>query len=237
MILTMLIGKIIVWLNSGGKFGLLTLALLVGGCGDAGIVNRTPLSIPVDSEVVDSVVVDTAFVVDEGAISPEILVRVLPVDGFDYPVGPPNARDYYKFRGFLPKDLEHLGEDWNGTGGGNTDLGDYVYAAADGVVFYAEDHGGGWGLVIRMVHNYGSKAIPQYIETLYAHVASAWVHPGNRMKRGEIIGTIGNAGGIYHAHLHFEMRKAIGKGIRAGYAGDTAGFVDPTKFIEAHRPK
>lgn len=168
-------------------------------------------------------------------IGAAIMEKVLPADGFDFPVGPPDAKDYYKFRGFLPKNLEHLGEDWNGTGGGNTDMGDYVYAAADGVVFAAKDHGGGWGIVIRMIHNYGSKAQPQYVESLYAHVASTWVRPGNRMKRGDVIGTIGNASGKYHAHLHFEMRKAPGKHIRCGYDGDTLGFVDPTQFILEHR--
>lgn len=158
-------------------------------------------------------------------------------DGFDFPVGPPDAHNYYKFRGFIPQKLEHLGEDWNGTGGGDTDFGDYVYAASDGIVFYAKHFRAGWGTVIRMVHNYGSEAQPRYIETLYAHVASAWVRPGQRMRRGQIIGTIGNAGGIYHAHLHFEMRKRPGRGIKSGYQGDTLGFTDPTQFIEAHRPK
>jgi hypothetical protein len=31
----------------------------------------------------------------------------------------------------------HLGEDWNGTGGGDTDLGDRVYCAADGLLRFA----------------------------------------------------------------------------------------------------
>ena len=54
---------------------------------------------------------------------PENYLRDLePADGFDFPVGPPDAKNYYKARGFLPKGLEHLGEDWNGTGGRNTDV-------------------------------------------------------------------------------------------------------------------
>ena len=165
-----------------------------------------------------------------------IVQRLQPCDGFDFPVGPPNAIDYYKFRGFLPNKLEHLGEDWNGTGGGNTDYGDYVYAVADGIVFHSKNHRGGWGKVIRILHNYGTKEKPRYIESLYAHVNSSWVRPGRRMKRGQIIGTIGDAAGKYHAHLHFEMRKRPGKKVSSGYKGDTLGFVDPTQFIEAHRP-
>jgi murein DD-endopeptidase MepM/ murein hydrolase activator NlpD len=88
-----------------------------------------------------------------------------------------------------------------------------------------------------MVHNYGTVESPRYIETLYAHVSSLLVRPGYAMRRGEMIGTIGNADGKYHAHLHFEMRLKPGKDIRCGYDGDTLGFISPTPFIEAHRPK
>ena len=45
-------------------------------------------------------------------------VRV--ADGFDHPVGKPNAEGYYMARGFLSY---HPGEDWNGVKGGNSDLG------------------------------------------------------------------------------------------------------------------
>ncbi|NOY00904.1 MAG: M23 family metallopeptidase, partial [Verrucomicrobia bacterium] len=67
-------------------------------------------------------------------------------DGFDYPVGKPNATGYYKARGFYPNG--HLGEDWNGRGGGNTDQGDPVYSIAHGVVVYSADFRSGWGNVI-----------------------------------------------------------------------------------------
>lgn len=168
-------------------------------------------------------------------IDPKLLALLQPCDGFDYPIGPPDARRYHKARGFLPVGLEHLGEDWNGDAGGNTDYGDYVHAAADGVVFYSAHYNRGWGNVIRILHNYGTAAAPRYAESLYAHVNSSWVKVGWVMKRGEVIGTIGSAEGKYHAHLHFELRLRPGKDIRCGYDGDTLGFVDPTQFIEAHR--
>jgi murein DD-endopeptidase MepM/ murein hydrolase activator NlpD len=165
-----------------------------------------------------------------------LLSKLVACDGFDYPVGPPDGERYWKARGFLPNGLEHLGEDWNGPGGGNTDFGDYVHATADGVVFFSKYVNSGWGNVIRILHNYGTDKAPRYVETLYAHVSSSWVRPGYVMRRGEVIGTIGNAEGKYHAHLHFEMRTQPCKDVRCGYDGDTLGFVDPTLFIEAHRP-
>lgn len=225
-----------VWPATIGLF--FFLALATGSCREVEVLDQTVRA--EEGEVVEEVEEREAepveFIEEKPPISEDFLGVLRPCDGFDYPVGPPNAKDYYKFRGFLPKDLEHLGEDWNGTGGGNTDFGDYVYAAADGVVFYSDDYRAGWGNVIRMIHNYGTEREPRYVESLYAHVASSWVRPGNRMRRGQVIGTIGDAKGKYHAHLHFEMRRKPGKDIGCGYDGDTLGFVDPTRFIEAHRP-
>ena len=64
-------------------------------------------------------------------------IRIPVTDGFDLPVGKPDGEGYYVFRGFYPN--AHMGEDWNGNGGGNTDLGDPVYATADGVVVYSQE--------------------------------------------------------------------------------------------------
>jgi Peptidase family M23 len=207
------------------------------GCGEAEVTNLTDYSGDTLVAPATPKVAPPVQTLPDPPITPAILAKVRPCDGFDYPVGPPHAKNYYKFRGFLPKDLEHLGEDWNGTGGGNSDFGDFVHAAADGVVFISQDYGAGWGLVVRVLHNYGTKEAPQYIESVYAHVQSSWVTPGFRLKRGDILGTIGTAKNKYHAHLHFEMRKAVGKDIGCGYDGDTLGFVDPTVFILAHRPE
>ena len=155
-------------------------------------------------------------------------------DGFDYPVGPPDAKGYYNAQKFGQN--THLGDDWNGLGGGNTDLGDPVHGTANGLVVFAQNIGGGWGNVVRVVHVLSDKPLV-LVESLYAHLERIDVKEGQAIKRGEKLGTIGNAGGIYYAHLHFELRTEYGKEIGGGYSADTTGYTDPTVFIKAHRPK
>ena len=58
---------------------------------------------------------------------------------------------------------------------------------------------------------------------------------GETVKRGQQIATVGTANGRYFAHLHFEMREFLTPFIGPGYREDTRGWINPTKFIEAHR--
>lgn len=155
-------------------------------------------------------------------------------DGFDYPVGPPHATKYYNAQGFGKN--YHLGDDWNGTGGGNTDLGDPVYACANGLVTYAQDAGPGWGNVVRVVHVISTSPLV-WVESLYAHLNEINTKQGQPVKRGTQIGTIGTANGTYYAHLHFEIRTEYGMPVGGGYSEVTTGYTNPTAYIKAHRPK
>jgi murein DD-endopeptidase MepM/ murein hydrolase activator NlpD len=149
---------------------------------------------------------------------------------FRNPVGKPPGKGYYDANPFMNK--AHLGEDWNGNKGGNSDLGDTVYAAANGYINFAEDIGGGWGNVIRILHQLppGNK-FPQ-VESLYAHFEKVFVKPNTYIKIGAPIGTIGTANGIYPAHLHFEMRHDPTMEIGGGYSSDTTGYLNPKSFIK-----
>lgn len=153
-------------------------------------------------------------------------------DGFDFPVGKPDAKEYYNAQPFTENG--HLGDDWNAVTGGDSDLGDPIYAIGHGFVYSAKQEGPGWGYVIRLIHFHPNQE-PEWIESLYAHCDSMLVKEGQAIKKGEQIGTIGNADGAYLAHLHLEIRDSLEMPIGGGYSSDTAGFLDPTAFIQQHR--
>ncbi|HEU5056492.1 MAG TPA: M23 family metallopeptidase [Kofleriaceae bacterium] len=153
---------------------------------------------------------------------------------FGFPVGGGTATGYYNAQPF--GENTHLGDDWNGNGGGDTDLGDPVLAIADGVVTSADDHGGGWGKVVRVVHDVGAEGAPAHVESLYAHLDSIDVRAGTVVRRGDQVGTIGDAGGRYPAHLHLEVRDRVGLPLGRGYGAGKRGYLDPTAFILARRP-
>lgn len=159
-------------------------------------------------------------------------------DGFDFPVGKPDAAGYYKARGLRLRSPRHYGEDWNGRGGGNTDLGDPVYTVADGVVTFAHDVRQGWGNVALIRHAYRdpTSGKVKFIDSLYGHLDKMMVKTGQGVKRGQQIGTIGTNRGMYPAHLHFEMRHNIHIGMdRNGVPPDLVNWADPTKFINKYR--
>nr|WP_321224558.1 M23 family metallopeptidase [uncultured Psychroserpens sp.] len=150
-------------------------------------------------------------------------------NGFDFPVGKPNAHGYYNAQKF--KENDHLGDDWNGVGGGNSDLGDPIYAIANGYVSEVKDYKGGWGNVLRIVHLHNN----QLFESLYAHCDTMLVSQDKFVKKGEQIATIGNCNGSYYAHLHLEIRNDYDLEIGPGYSIDTTGYLNPTNFINKNR--
>jgi len=88
-----------------------------------------------------------------------------------------------------------------------------IYATGDGVVTVVEGNSRsrvGFGLEIKIDHGYG-------YETLYAHLNSFNVKRGQNVKRGEIIGYVGNTGLSTAPHLHYEV-------IRNGQAVDPIFF-------------
>lgn len=165
-------------------------------------------------------------------------VKINLADGFDFPVGKPNAEGYYKSRGLRLKSPEHFGEDWNGRAGGESDLGAPVYAIADGIVTFAHNVRSGWGNVVLTRHAYRDPTSGEvkYCDTLNGHLNEIMVKDGQMIKRGQQIGTIGNNFGMYPAHLHFEIRHNIHIGmIRTSAACTMVNWADPSEFINKYR--
>jgi hypothetical protein len=163
-------------------------------------------------------------------------------DGFDYPVGPPDGSGYYNAQDFgVWNDTYngyHLGEDWNGNDGGNTDCDDPVYASANGDVIFNGNGGTGWGNTIILEHTLPDNT---KLWTMYAHMNTLLSAVVTSVQRGEQIGTIGDGSGDcdgspYYAHLHFEMRDTYLATPGPGYSESTAGWIDPSNYIDANRP-
>jgi len=164
--------------------------------------------------------------------------RINPADGFDFPVGKPNAEGYYKSRGVRLRAPYHFGEDWNGRGGGDTDLGDPVYAIGDGICAFAHNVGGAWGNVVITRHAYrdATTGTIKFIDALHGHLQKILVKTGQPVKRGQQIATLGNNFGMYPAHLHFEIRHDLTIGMTRTHANpDLAHWAEPSDFINQRR--
>ncbi len=149
-------------------------------------------------------------------------------------MGAPDGFGYVNAQAF--GENHHLGDDWNGLGGGDSDLGDPVFAVAHGRVTSAEHRGPGWGNTVRIAHRYRDGLKDEVVESFYAHLDTMEVRPGEIVFRGQRIGTIGNADGAYFAHLHFEIRDEVGLPDGRGYSTIPRGWLDPVAFVAAHRP-
>lgn len=88
----------------------------------------------------------------------------------------------------------HRGMDFTGP------VGTEIYATGDGKVKEAEFNSFGYGNQVVIDHGFGYK-------TIYAHLRKIDVEVGDEVKRGQVIGTLGNTGRSTGPHLHYEVRK------------------------------
>ena len=93
------------------------------------------------------------------------------------------------------KDLRaHKGMDFNAP------LGTPIYATADGKVIDAGFNTGGFGNRVVINHGYG-------YQTLYGHMLRIKARVGQDVKRGELIGYVGNTGKSTGPHCHYEVHR------------------------------
>ena len=74
-----------------------------------------------------------------------------------------------------------------------------IYATADGVIARSEWNSGGYGNLVEINHGQG-------IQTRYGHLSRLIAQPGQRIRRGELIGLMGSTGRSTGSHLHYEVR-------------------------------
>jgi murein DD-endopeptidase MepM/ murein hydrolase activator NlpD len=86
-----------------------------------------------------------------------------------------------------------------------------VRATADGTVTMAE-RAGGYGRTVVLDHGSGW-------QTRYAHLKRIKVDRGWRIRRGDVLGTVGRSGNATGAHLHYEV-------LRNGTPVDPRPFLD-----------
>jgi murein DD-endopeptidase MepM/ murein hydrolase activator NlpD len=75
-----------------------------------------------------------------------------------------------------------------------------IFASGDGVIIRADQRSSGYGKHIRIDHGFG------YI-SLYAHLSKYNVRKRQKVKRGDLIGFVGNTGRSQAPHLHYEISK------------------------------
>jgi len=87
----------------------------------------------------------------------------------------------------------HSGIDFKG------DTGDKIVSTGDGIVTKASyNRGYGYNIVLSHGKEYS---------TMYAHLSKRLVKKGDRVKRGQVIGLVGNSGRSTGSHLHYEVRR------------------------------
>jgi murein DD-endopeptidase MepM/ murein hydrolase activator NlpD len=77
-------------------------------------------------------------------------------------------------------------------------IGTPIYATGNGTVSYTGFEEKGYGNHVIINHGYG-------YQTLYGHMVRIKVRPGQRVKRGEVIGWVGNTGKSTGPHCHYEV--------------------------------
>ena len=97
---------------------------------------------------------------------------------------------------FMSEDSGHRGDDLHAAEGTE------IYAAADGVVLAAQEHYS-WGNFVEIDH--GTDADGLRWVTLYAHMQSCAVVPGQTVTAGQVIGYVGHTGYTTGNACHFEM--------------------------------
>lgn len=104
-------------------------------------------------------------------------------------------------------------------------IGTDIYCTGDGVVKKVEKSARGYGNHVIVDHGYG-------YETVYAHMSQMNVRKGQKVKRGDILGSVGNSGTSTGPHLHYEVHKNSNKINPVNYYYNDLSDEEYEKMIE-----
>jgi murein DD-endopeptidase MepM/ murein hydrolase activator NlpD len=122
----------------------------------------------------------------------------------------------YRIDPFTKKRTMHWGMDFSAKTGAP------IYATGDGRIARADARAVGFGNHVRIDHGFG------YV-SIYAHMDKIVVRRGNRVKRGDLIGYVGNTGRSVAPHLHYEIVK---DGKKINPINFYSGSLSPIEFEE-----
>lgn len=103
---------------------------------------------------------------------------------------------------------------------------DYIIAHSDGEVIWSQTGQSNaqgstgntsYGNCLKILHENGYR-------TLYAHMSSVYYSTGDKVKKGDVIGYMGNTGNSYGTHLHFEVRNT------------SDSRINPTSYLTSSLP-
>ncbi len=100
----------------------------------------------------------------------------------------------YRNDPFTKKRTAHHGIDMAGR------VGTDIHCTGAGIVAYARTNRYGYGKEVVVDHGFGYTSI-------YAHLDNILVEKGQKIDRGEVLGTLGSTGRSTGPHLHYEIRK------------------------------
>jgi murein DD-endopeptidase MepM/ murein hydrolase activator NlpD len=239
-----------VCLNAGGDFANIRLAPrtdLDTDVGDLKADQQLELIERLGDWLAAKVYVSAAWsdLITEG--QPDVIVPV--ADGFDTPVGTPDERASAQVWPGAWIDATPYGTRYDATGKwaihtgadlnlpADEDAHSPCYAPAAGVVRAAAQYPV-WGNVITIEHQLADGT---RLWSRLAHLDDILVQINQVVTRGQIVGHVGDAFGIYAYHLHYDLARLDLGASPSDWPGDDLprvqrDYIDPLPFTIEHRP-
>lgn len=131
--------------------------------------------------------------------------------------------------------IRHPGYDLNNGNNAWADLGEPLYAPGDSLIVYAGEAGGFGTLIVGLLADKQldpDTGKPIFLGWRIGHPQKIYVKEGQRVKKGELIGTCGNGGNLdMTPHAHFDMfRRSVMEDIHKKSGAKRWDYWDSLKY-------